>query len=91
MRDLESVVFYDKPLAKFDRLARDVSELCPTGLRSFRDRRPPIWLKEKLYLKEVAAQASGSSSTAARRSLAAPVVHRTSPGARRFGVLPEPF
>ena len=48
--DIDYVVFYDKPLAKFDRLLETYLGFAPKGLRSFAAAMP-IWLKEKLYLK----------------------------------------
>jgi carbamoyltransferase len=48
--DLDQVVFYDKPLVKFERLLETYLSYAPRGLRSFAAAMP-IWLKEKLYLK----------------------------------------
>ncbi len=48
--DLTSVVFYDKPLLKFERLLETYLAYAPKGFRSFISAMP-IWLKEKLYLK----------------------------------------
>ena len=48
--DLDSVVFYDKPLVKFERLLETYLSYAPKGFRSF-VAAMPIWLKEKLYLK----------------------------------------
>jgi len=50
LKDLESIVFYDKPLVKFDRLLETYLSYAPKGIRSFAAAMP-IWLKEKLYLK----------------------------------------
>jgi len=47
---VDHVVFYDKPLLKFDRLLETYLSFAPRGLRSFM-MAMPIWLKEKLYLK----------------------------------------
>ena len=52
MRELESVVFYDKPLMKFDRLVETYLGYAPKGLGSFLAAMP-VWLKEKLYLKSL--------------------------------------
>jgi carbamoyltransferase len=49
--DLEGVVFYDKPLIKFERLLETYISYAPNGFRSF-VAAMPIWLKEKLFLKE---------------------------------------
>jgi carbamoyltransferase len=48
--DLTCVVFYDKPLLKFERLLETYLSYTPRGLKSFLAA-IPIWLKEKLYLK----------------------------------------
>jgi len=44
------MVFYDKPLVKFERLLETYLSYAPRGLRSF-IAAMPVWLKEKLYLK----------------------------------------
>ncbi|MDI9245567.1 carbamoyltransferase [Marinobacter sp. CHS3-4] len=48
---VEAVVFYDKPLLKFERLLETYMSFAPRGLRSFL-KAMPVWLKEKLYLKK---------------------------------------
>lgn len=50
LSDFDHVVFYDKPLVKFERLLETYLSYAPNGLRSFIVAMP-IWLKEKLYLK----------------------------------------
>jgi carbamoyltransferase len=50
LSDVDEVVFYDKPLVKFERLLETYLSYAPNGLRSF-IAAMPIWLKEKLYLK----------------------------------------
>jgi carbamoyltransferase len=50
--DLDRIVFYDKPLIKFERLLETYMSYAPNGFRSF-VAAMPIWLKEKLYLKSV--------------------------------------
>ncbi len=47
---LDSIVFYDKPLVKFERLLETYLSYAPNGFRSF-VAAMPIWLKEKLFLK----------------------------------------
>ena len=49
--DLAHVVFYDKPLLKFERLLETYLSYTPSGFRSFLSA-IPIWLKEKLFLKK---------------------------------------
>ncbi|MBD1883263.1 carbamoyltransferase family protein [Microcoleus vaginatus] len=50
LRELDHIVFYDKPLVKFERLLETYLAYAPQGFRSFLAAMP-IWLKEKLYLK----------------------------------------
>ncbi|MDH3901322.1 MAG: hypothetical protein OEU51_09795, partial [Gammaproteobacteria bacterium] len=50
VNDLEQVVFYDKPLVKFERLLETYLSYAPKGFRSF-VAAMPVWLKEKLFLK----------------------------------------
>ena len=51
LSDIDYVVFYDKPLIKFERLLETYIAYAPSGLRSFLTAMP-IWLKEKLFLKK---------------------------------------
>jgi carbamoyltransferase len=50
--DIDRIVFYDKPLIKFERLLETYMSYAPNGFRSF-VAAMPVWLKEKLYLKSV--------------------------------------
>jgi carbamoyltransferase len=50
--DLDAVVFYEKPLTKFDRLLETYLAYAPRGLRSFLQAMP-LWLREKLYLARI--------------------------------------
>ena len=52
LNELDRIVFYDKPLIKFERLLETYLSYAPNGFRSF-VAAMPIWLKEKLYLKSV--------------------------------------
>jgi len=47
--ELDHVVFYDKPLLKFDRLIETYMAYAPGGIRSFM-MAMPLWLKTKLHL-----------------------------------------
>ena len=49
--DVAHVVFYDKPLLKFERLLETYLSYTPTGFRSFLTAMP-VWLKDKLFLKK---------------------------------------
>lgn len=50
--DIDAIVFYDKPLLKFDRLLETYFESAPKGLPSFLQAMP-LWIKEKIYLKKI--------------------------------------
>ena len=50
LADVDHVVFYDKPLIKFERLLETYLSYAPLGIRSF-IAAMPVWLKEKLFLK----------------------------------------
>ena len=52
IEDLDYIVFYDKPLLKFERLLETYLAVAPRGFASFR-KAMPVWLKEKLYLKTI--------------------------------------
>ncbi|EFA72776.1 carbamoyltransferase [Cylindrospermopsis raciborskii] len=47
---IDQIVFYDKPLVKFERLLETYLAYAPKGFGSFITAMP-VWLKEKLYLK----------------------------------------
>ena len=63
--DIDQIVFYDKPLVKFERLLETYLSYAPNGLRSF-VAAMPIWLKEKLYLKSTLKKEFSASATASR-------------------------
>ena len=50
------IVFYEKPLTKFDRLLETYLGYAPRGFASFR-LALPVWLKEKLYLRRLLRKA----------------------------------
>ena len=57
--NLDYVVFYDKPLLKFERLLETYLAFAPQGLRSFL-MAMPLWLKTKLHLpKEIRKSMDG--------------------------------
>jgi carbamoyltransferase len=49
--ELDAIVFYDKPLLKFERLLETYYAFAPKGLISFL-KAIPVWLKEKMFLKK---------------------------------------
>ena len=55
---LDHVVFYDKPLQKFDRLLETYLAFAPVGLQSFM-MAMPLWLKTKLHLPREIRKALG--------------------------------
>jgi len=58
--DIDYVVFYDKPLMKFDRLLETYLAFAPRGLGSF-SKAIPLWLKQKLNIrKEILKKLGGS-------------------------------
>lgn len=50
--ELDAIVFYDKPLLKFERLMETYYAFSPKGIRSFM-MSMPVWLKEKMFLKKL--------------------------------------
>jgi carbamoyltransferase len=52
LRQIDHIVFYDKPLIKFERLVQTYLAYAPKGVQSFLTAMP-AWLKEKLYLKQM--------------------------------------
>ncbi len=58
--DLEAVVFYEKPLLKFERLMETYLAFAPRGLGSF-IRSMPIWLKQKLRIPREIDMGLGNS------------------------------
>lgn len=52
LKDLDAIVFYDKPLLKFERLLETYYAFAPRGFSSFSSA-VPVWLKEKLFLRKL--------------------------------------
>ncbi len=52
LKDIRHLVFYDKPLVKFERLLETYLAFAPRGVQSF-VAAMPVWLKEKLLLKSL--------------------------------------
>lgn len=55
LADVHSIVFYDKPLLKFERLLETYLSYAPRGFKSFMTA-IPVWIKEKLFLKKMLKQ-----------------------------------
>ena len=52
LKEIDAVVFYEKPFLKFERLIETYVALAPKGFKSF-CRSMPIWLKDKLFQKKM--------------------------------------
>lgn len=52
LRNVDHVVFYDKPFLKFERLLETYVAFAPHGIKSF-SMAIPLWLREKLFLKDL--------------------------------------
>ncbi len=52
LEEVDHVVFFEKPLVKFERLLETYLAFAPRGFTSFR-KAMPLWLKEKLFQKSL--------------------------------------
>ncbi len=52
LRDIDHIVFYDKPFLKFERLLETYLAFAPKGFASFK-MAMPVWLREKLFQKNL--------------------------------------
>ncbi|MFH1276806.1 MAG: carbamoyltransferase [Candidatus Eisenbacteria bacterium] len=51
-KDLDFVVFYDRPFTKFERILETYLVTAPLGVRSL-IKAIPLWLKQKLFMKDL--------------------------------------
>lgn len=51
-QDIDFIVFYDKPILKFERLTETFLMYAPSGIRQFMQAMP-IWLKYKLWIADL--------------------------------------
>ncbi len=88
--NIDNIVFYDKPLIKFDRLIETYIAFAPEGLTSFL-MSMPIWLKEKLFLKSTLRKEFGTLAGMEEKELPALLFteHHQSHAASAF--YPSPF
>jgi len=56
--EVDYIVFYDKPLMKFERLLETYLSYAPRGVSSFL-KSMPLWLKEKLHMRTEIRKACG--------------------------------
>src|SRR5712692_1630108 len=90
VKDLRSIVFYDKPLVKFERLLETYLSFAPRGRRSF-VAALPVWLKEKLFLKAMLSKALAALA-GVKKSALPPILfteHHEAHAASAF--FPSPF
>ena len=82
--ELDLVVFYDKPLLKFERILETYVSYSPAGFKLFL-MGLPLWLKQKLYTPRELRNGLGGEVRGPLRILGAPRV------ARGKRVLPVPL
>ena len=90
LSQVKYIVFYDKPLLKFERLLETYVAFAPKGIRSFLAS-IPVWLKEKLLLKQL-LQNEFTASSGMTKSALPPILfseHHESHAASAF--YPSPF
>ena len=63
LQNVDYVVFYEKPLRKFERLLETYLAYAPAGLRSFQAAMP-VWLNEKARQRSVIRKALGANCRA---------------------------
>ena len=52
LKDIDYVIFYEKPFLKFERILETYLSFVPKGFRSFKTS-IPLWLKEKIFQKKL--------------------------------------
>jgi carbamoyltransferase len=52
LKDIDAIVYYEKPFIKFERLIETYLKNSPKGILSFL-KAMPIWIKEKLFMKKI--------------------------------------
>ena len=88
--NVDYLVFYDKPFIKFERLLETYLAYAPSGFRSFAAAMP-VWLKEKLFLKDLLKKGFAEVGQCSPRDLP-PILfteHHQSHAASAF--YPSPF
>ena len=91
LNDVDYIAFYDKPFIKFERLLETYLSEAPFGLRSF-VMAIPVWLKEKLFLKETLARSFIEICDLSKEEISAKLMfgeHHQSHAASAF--YPSPF
>jgi carbamoyltransferase len=89
--EVDYLVFYDKPLIKFERLLETYLSYAPQGIRSFLTA-IPVWIKEKLFLRNLLDKALREVGGLEKTDVLPPVLfgeHHESHAASAF--FPSPF
>lgn len=88
---VDYLVFYDKPLVKFERLLETYLSYAPQGIRSFITAMP-VWLKEKLFLRKLLEDAFREVGGLGKKDPLPPILfgeHHESHAAAAF--FPSPY
>jgi carbamoyltransferase len=91
MRDVDYLVFYDKPFVKFERLLETYLSYAPKGLASFLTA-IPVWIKEKLFLRNLLEKAFRQVGSLEKKEILPPLLfgeHHESHAAAAF--FPSPY
>ena len=89
--EVDYLVFYDKPLIKFERLLETYLSYAPQGLKSFLIAMP-VWIKEKLFLRNLLDKAFRQVGGLEKKDQLPPLLfgeHHESHAASAF--FPSPF
>lgn len=91
IRDVDYLVFYDKPFVKFERLLETYLSYAPKGLGSFLTA-IPVWIKEKLFLRNLLQKAFRQVGNLEKKESLPPLLfgeHHESHAAAAF--FPSPY
>jgi carbamoyltransferase len=91
IRDVDYLVFYDKPFVKFERLLETYLSYAPKGLGSFLIS-IPVWIKEKLFLRNLLEKAFRQVGSLEKKEVLPPLLfgeHHESHAAAAF--FPSPY
>ena len=91
IRDVDYLVFYDKPFVKFERLLETYLSYAPKGLGSFLVA-IPVWIKEKLFLRNLLEKAFRQIGSLEKKEILPPLLfgeHHESHAAAAF--FPSPY
>ena len=91
LADVDHIVFFEKPLLKFERLLETYLAIAPRGFQSFKTAMP-LWIKDKLFQKAALVKALGKVDDGSSADLEARLLfsdHHQSHAASAF--YPSPF